>query len=77
MKKLEIKELTTKELIEKIQDEKLLLTKLKLNHHINPLDNPMKIRETRRNIARLMTELRARQLKEQKEQKAQHQKNKK
>lgn len=64
MKRIEIKDLTTKELIEKIQDEKLLLTKMKLNHHINPLDNPMKIRQTRRNIARLMTELRARQLKE-------------
>lgn len=62
MKNIEIKDLTTKELIEKIQDEKLMLTKMKLNHHINPLDNPMKIRQTRRTIARLMTELRKRQL---------------
>lgn len=62
MKNVEIKDLTTKELIEKIQDEKLMLTKMKLNHHINPLDNPMKIRQTRRTIARLMTELRKRQL---------------
>jgi large subunit ribosomal protein L29 len=38
---------------------------MKLNHHINPLDNPMKLRQTRRNIARLMTELRLRELKEQ------------
>lgn len=66
MKKTEIKDLTTKELIEKIKDEKLLLTKMKLNHHINPLDNPMKIRHTRRNIARLLTELRLRQLNENK-----------
>lgn len=66
MKKIDIKDLTTKELIEKIQDEKLLLTKMKLNHHINPLDNPMKLRRTRQNIARLMTELRLRELKEQK-----------
>ncbi|NSW45606.1 MAG: 50S ribosomal protein L29 [Bacteroidales bacterium] len=65
MKKVEIIDLTTKELIEKIQDEKMMLTKMKLNHHINPLDNPMKIRQTRRTIARLMTELRKRQLKEQ------------
>ncbi len=65
MKKINIKDLTTKELIEKIQDEKLLLTKMKLNHHINPIDNPMKIRQTRKNIARLITELRLRQLKEQ------------
>lgn len=66
MKKVEIKDLTTKELIEKIQDEKLMLTKMKLNHHINPLDNPMKIRQTRKNIARFMTELRTRQLNENK-----------
>lgn len=66
MKKIEIKDLTTKELIEKIQEEKLMLTKMKLNHHINPLDNPMKIRQTRRNIARLMTELRKRQINENK-----------
>lgn len=64
MKQVEIKDLTTKELIEKIQDEKLMLTKMKLNHHINPLDNPMKIRQTRRTIARLMSELRKRQLNE-------------
>lgn len=64
MKNIEIKDLTTKELIEKIQDEKLMLTKMKLNHHINPLDNPMKIRQTRRTIARLMSELRKRQLNE-------------
>ena len=33
-----------------------------LNHTVNPLENPMKIRFTRRIIARLNTELRKRQL---------------
>jgi large subunit ribosomal protein L29 len=32
-----------------------------MNHAISPLDNPMKIRETRRNIARLETILRQKQ----------------
>ena len=65
MKTAEVKDLTTKELIERIQDEKGMLVKMKLNHHISPLDNPLKIKKTRRTIARLTTELRSRQLKEQ------------
>jgi len=62
MKTSEIRELTTKELEERIDAEKIMLTKLKVNHAISPLDNPMKIRHTRRNIARMLTELRKRQL---------------
>ncbi|HOK97574.1 MAG: 50S ribosomal protein L29 [Bacteroidales bacterium] len=62
MKTSEIRELTTKELQERIEAEKLMLTKLKINHAISPLDNPMKIRHTRRDIARMLTELRKRQL---------------
>jgi large subunit ribosomal protein L29 len=62
MKTSEIRELTTKELEERIEAEKLMLTKLKINHAISPLDNPMKIRHTRRDIARMLTELRKRQL---------------
>jgi large subunit ribosomal protein L29 len=65
MKTAEVKDLTTKELVERIQDEKGMLVKMKLNHHISPLDNPLKIKKTRRTIARLNTELRSRQLKEQ------------
>ena len=38
------------------------LTKMKMNHAVSPLENPMLIRTTRRNIARLMTELRKREL---------------
>ncbi len=62
MKTSEIRELTTKELQERIEAEKLMLTKLKINHAISPLDNPMKIRQTRKDIARMLTELRKRQL---------------
>ncbi len=62
MKTSEIKELANKEIIEKILLEKETLVRMKMNHVINPLDNPMKIKETRRNIARLKTILRAREL---------------
>ncbi|WP_303179435.1 50S ribosomal protein L29 [uncultured Butyricimonas sp.] len=62
MKQSEICELTTEEIKEKIATEQSTLTKLKMNHAVSPLENPMIIRATRRNIARLMTELRKREL---------------
>ena len=62
MKQAEIKQLTNKELNERIVDEKELLSKLKINHTISPLDNPMKISAIRKNIARLNTELRKREI---------------
>ena len=62
MKSAEIKELTLRELKERIDNEKTFLSRMKLNHAISPLDNPLKITESRRNVARLLTELRERQL---------------
>lgn len=62
MKTSEIKDLTTEEIREKIETERAALTKMKMNHAASPLENPMLIRTTRRNIARLMTELRKREL---------------
>ena len=62
MKTSEIKDLTTDEIREKSETEKAALTKMKMNHAVSPLENPMLIRTTRRNIARLMTELRKREL---------------
>lgn len=55
MKATEIKELTVKEIEERIDNEQDYLMRLRLNHAITPLDNPHKIREARRNIARLKT----------------------
>jgi large subunit ribosomal protein L29 len=64
MKNSEVRELTTAELIERIENEESFLVKQRLNHAVSPLDNPMKIKDTRKNIARLKTELRKRQLEE-------------
>jgi large subunit ribosomal protein L29 len=64
MKTSEIKELTNKEIVERIQVERDNLVRLRLNHAISPLDNPMRIRECRKNIARLKTVLRSRELNE-------------
>ena len=66
MKTSEIKELTIKEIVEKLQVEKENLVRLKLNHAVSPLDNPMKIQVGKKNIARLKTVLRERELKENK-----------
>jgi large subunit ribosomal protein L29 len=55
MKTAEIRELSLKELQERIENEEAQLLKLKLNHSISPLDNPMKITETRKNITRMKT----------------------
>jgi large subunit ribosomal protein L29 len=66
-KSSEIKEFTTKELAEKIQDEKNLLLKMRINHAISPLENPMKLKFSRKHIAKMMTELRKRQLNEKKQ----------
>jgi large subunit ribosomal protein L29 len=64
MKAAELRELTVKEIEERIDTESSLLVKQKLNHTISPLDNPQKLKETRRNVARLKTVLRQKQLSE-------------
>ena len=66
MKTSEIKELSTKEIIERIQTEQENQVRLRLNHAVSPLDNPMKLTESKRNIARLKTILRDRELNEKK-----------
>lgn len=62
MKAQEVRELSDSELVEKIANEVLLLDQLILNHAVSPLDNPSQIRAKRRDIARLKTELRKREL---------------
>ena len=62
MKNSEIRELTTKELIEKLDDEKSLLVRMRLNHAVSPLDNPNKLGESKKLVARLNTEIRKREL---------------
>ena len=57
MKSSEILELTDQELQERLDNEKDYLARLRLNHAISPLDNPNKIVESRRSVARMMTEL--------------------
>ena len=61
MKQEVIRELTTAELMERLEEERLQLSKLKMNHAISPLENPNKIKAYRRTVARLSTEVTRRQ----------------
>jgi large subunit ribosomal protein L29 len=62
MKQSVIKETTPQDLRDKLAEETALLAKLKLNHAVSPIENPLKIKATRKNVARLQTELRKREL---------------
>ena len=57
MKQSEVKELTTDELVEKMEVERTTLHKLKITHVVSPLENPLQIRDARRNVARLKSEM--------------------
>jgi large subunit ribosomal protein L29 len=63
MKNSEIRALNTNELTEKIGSEKEALRKLRFAHQVSAIENPMKLRETRKLVARLKTELRAKNIK--------------
>jgi large subunit ribosomal protein L29 len=62
MKTSEIRELSTSDIFERIDTERTMLVRMKLNHAITPLDNTQKVREVKFTIARLLTELRTREL---------------
>ena len=62
MKIAEIKELATAELKERIEADVTRYAQMKLNHAISPLENPMQLKSLRRDIARMKSELRSREL---------------
>ena len=66
MKKEAINELSTADLMERIEEQRLEYVKMKLNHAVSPLDNPHKLGACRKEIARMMTELRKREMMENK-----------
>lgn len=58
-----IKQFSTPDLMERLEEERKQLTRLKINHAVSPLENPMKLKEYKRVIARLQTELNLRKKK--------------
>ena len=67
MKITEIREKTTEELNAELREKKDALLHLRFQHAINQLDNPQKIVETKRDIARIMTAIREKELAESKQ----------
>ncbi|MCU7614189.1 50S ribosomal protein L29 [Chryseobacterium sp. GMJ5] len=61
MKKAEIKNLSAEDIQAKLAEAKAEFTKMKLAHKISPLENPIQIRDLRKTIARLHTELTTKQ----------------
>jgi large subunit ribosomal protein L29 len=61
MKQNVIREMSTGELRERLEEERKQLRKLKMNHAVSPLENPMKIKDYRKTVARIMTELHKRE----------------
>ena len=62
MKTKEIKELETQELAERLEAEVAKYEQMKFNHTVSPLENPSLIKAARRDIARMKTVLRQREL---------------
>lgn len=61
MKNSEIRELSDKDILERLEDEQKSLAKMKFQHSVATVDNPSVFKQKRKNIARLKTELSARQ----------------
>jgi large subunit ribosomal protein L29 len=57
MKQAEINNLSLEDVQAKLAEAKAEFTKMKLAHKISPLENPIQIRDLRKTIARLNTEL--------------------
>ena len=64
MKQSIVKDLTTDEVRMKIKEERAGYVKMKMAHAVSPIENPMKLRDARKVIARLETELRNRMKKQ-------------
>jgi large subunit ribosomal protein L29 len=62
MKIAEVREMSDKDLKERLEADRKALDQLVLNHSVSPLDSPAKIKEKRRDIARFLTVLRQREL---------------
>jgi len=62
MKQEEIRELSTEDLKERLEEEKAQYVKAQLHHAVSPIENVQTIKQNRKSIARLNTEIRKREL---------------
>lgn len=64
MKKADLSQISTKDLQDKLKEERIGLDKMCFTHAISPIENPMRIPHAKKTVARIMTELRKRELAE-------------
>jgi large subunit ribosomal protein L29 len=62
LKKEDLNQLSNEDLKQRLHDDSERLMKLRFNHAVNPLDNPIQLRYIRREIARIKTEIRKREM---------------
>jgi len=62
MKQEDIRNLSADDLQENLAEQSANLDRLRMNHSVSPLENPKQIKEVRRTVARLKTEIRKREL---------------
>ena len=62
MEKSVLKEMIDKEILDLLEEERDSLIKMKMSHAVSPLENPNLISQTRKMIARIMTEMSRRRL---------------
>ena len=62
MKQAVVAGLSTKELFERLEEEEKQLVKLKLHHAVSSIENPNRIKEYRKTVARIKTEIKAREI---------------
>lgn len=58
----DISQMNNKELHANLREERMMLQKLRFNHAVSPIENPNKIRASKKLIARFMTEINSRRL---------------
>lgn len=57
-----LKDMSETDLKSKIEEDELRIKKLKFAHAVSPLENPMSIKDVRKDLARLKTQLRTNQI---------------
>ena len=64
MKKADLSQVSTADLREKLKEERNGLDKMTFTHAISPIENPMRMPHAKKTVARILTELRKRELAE-------------
>jgi large subunit ribosomal protein L29 len=59
---IELQDMADADLVNEFKETKVQLNKLKLDHAVRGIENPLVIREVRRDVARLKTEVRRREI---------------